>query len=250
MTHFNANNQLEVEVHCQPGSSGFQRSANMTFADLISDILRNKPDGMTPQEIRDTIKRDYPGYYGTESQRRNVEKGHYSSLDHALQAQVYVASRKGRFQIDRSSKPFRMTLSNTDNIEFNESADETIDTENLERLEAGIGTLYVLGTNLFTKEGNEIIKIGITSGDVEARITQLYTTGVPFRFRVIKTIETANYSELEHSLHKLLDPYRINRSREFFLDTCLDYVDKVASLHKSILTNAEQGGAHQSTTAP
>lgn len=116
--------------------------------------------------------------------------------------------------------------------------DEDIESENLERLEAGIGTLYVLGTSLFTKEGDEIVKIGITSGNVENRIAQLYTTGVPFRFRVITQFETKNYAELEQSIHKLLDPYRLNRSREFFIEKCLPYVEKIVSVHKYI-----QGGA-------
>lgn len=209
----------------------------MTFSDLISNILEGKPDGMTPQEIRDYIKSDYPSYYGTESHQNNVEKGHYNSLDHALQAQIYVASRNGRFIIDRSSRPFRMTIDSSAESGFGNSGEDDIGTENLGRLEAGLGTLYVLGTNLHTKEGHEIIKIGITSGDVEARITQLYTTGVPFRFRIIKTVETANYSELEKSLHKLLTPYRINASREFFLDTCLQYIDQITSIHQHILSN-------------
>lgn len=210
----------------------------MTFADLISNILKNHPEGMTPQEIRDRIKSDHPDYYGTESQQNNVDKGHYNSLDHALQAQVYVASRNERFSVDRSSRPFIMTLDTSGGTGLGDIGGEDIGTENLERLEAGLGTLYILGTNLFTKEGLEIIKIGITSGLVEARINQLYTTGVPFKFRIIKTIETANYSELEKSLHKLLTPYRINASREFFLDTCLQYVDQIASIHKQILINS------------
>jgi hypothetical protein len=211
----------------------------MTLSDLITNILRDKPEGMTPQEIRDVIKLEHPEFYGTTSHQRNVDKGHYNSLDHALLAQIYVASGGGRFQIDRSSRPFRMMLGDTEESGFDTAPEEIIDTENLERLEAGVGSLYILGTNLFTKDGHEIIKIGITTGDVETRITQLYTTGVPYRFRIIKTIDTANYNELELSLHKLLAPYRINRSREFFLDTCLDFVDQVATLHQQIIKKAE-----------
>ena len=113
-------------------------------------------------------------------------------------------------------------------------ADENIDGENLEKLEEGVGTLYVLGTNLFTKEGDEIVKIGITTGSVESRIDQLYTTGVPFRFRVIKTVETRNYYELEQSIHKLLDLHRVNRSREFFSAKCLPFIDQIVSLHNDI----------------
>ena len=72
------------------------------------------------------------------------------------------------------------------------------------------------------KRGEEIVKIGIATGSVDARINQLYTTGVPFRFRVIKEFGK-NYYELEQALHRLLEPYRINRSREFFTDKCLPY---------------------------
>ena len=206
----------------------------MSFVDLIRQILLSHPEGMTPQQIRDTVKANYPDFYGTESHRRNVEKGHYKDLDHALLAQIYVASRTdGQIYVDKSQKPIKLTLAPgaSDDISV---PDEEIDTENLEKLEAGVGILYVLGTNLYTKSGEEIVKIGITTGDVESRINQLYTTGVPFRFRVIKEFETANYYELEQSIHKLLDPYRINRSREFFTEKCLSYIDQVISIHKEI----------------
>jgi hypothetical protein len=210
----------------------------LSFVDLIRQILRSHPEGMTPQQIRETVKANYPDFYGTESHHRNVEKGHYKDLDHALLAQIYVASRTGgQIFVDRSQKPIRLTLvpGASDDISV---PDEEIDTENLERLEAGVGTLYVLGANLYTKGGEEIVKIGITTGTVESRINQLYTTGVPFRFRVIKEFETTNYYELEQSLHKLLDPYRINRSREFFTEKCLPYVEQIISIHKDIHSKA------------
>ena len=52
----------------------------MGFAELLRQILRNHPEGMTPQQLRDVIKAEHPSFYGTESHRRNVEKGHYSPL--------------------------------------------------------------------------------------------------------------------------------------------------------------------------
>ena len=189
---------------------------------------------MTPQQLRDKIKTDHPEYYGTESHRRNVEKGHYKDLDHALLAQIYVASRSaGQIAVDRSQKPIKLTVGSGP-VDDNSAIDEEIDTENLEKLEAGVGTMYVLGTHLYTKDGEEIIKIGITTGSVDARINQLYTTGVPFRFRVIKEFETKNYYELEQAIHKLLEPYRINRSREFFTDKCLPYVEQIVAIHQGI----------------
>ena len=210
----------------------------MSFADLIRQILRANPEGMTPQQIRETVKSNYPTFYGTESHRRNVEKGHYKGLDHALLAQIYVASRTGgQVVVDKTQKPIRLTVrpSGGDDVSV---PDEDIDTENLERMEAGVGTLYILGTHLYTKDGLEIVKIGITTGSVESRITQLCTTGVPFRFRVIKSFETRNYYELEQAAHRLLDPYRINQSREFFTEKCLPYIEQLLQMHKSIQDTA------------
>lgn len=206
----------------------------MTFAELIKGILRKHPQGLTPQQIREIIKRDHPTYCGTEAHQRNVEKGHYKDLEHALLAQIYVTARSGgQFYVDKSFKPFVMSLVPGAAQEVN-LPDEEIEAESLEKLEAGIGRLYVLATSLYTKEGEEIVKIGITTGTVENRISQLHTTGVPLRFRVMKDIETKNYYELEQSLHKLLDPYRINKSREFFTDKCLPFVDKVVAIHNEI----------------
>ncbi len=211
----------------------------VTFTDLIKLILKGRPDGMTPQEIRDIIKSNHPEFFGTESHRRNVEKGHYKDLEHALLQQIYNVAyhTTGHIFVDQSQKPFLLSVTPglIDNTSF---PDEEINSENLEKLEDGIGRLYVLGTSLFTQDGEEIVKIGITTGAVENRISQLYTTGVPFRFRVIKDVETNNYYELEQALHKLLDPYRINKSREFFTDKCLPFVDKVIAMHNEIHGNA------------
>jgi T5orf172 domain len=164
----------------------------VSFFELIRQILRTRPEGMTPQQLRDRIKTDHPDYYGTESHRRNVEKGHYKDLDHALLAQIYVAARSAsQIAVDKSQKPIKLLVipGPVDDVEV---IDEQIDSENLEKLEAGVGTMYALGTHMHTKEGEEILKIGITTGSVDARINQLYTTGVPFRFRVIKEFETKN----------------------------------------------------------
>jgi hypothetical protein len=189
---------------------------------------------MNPQQIREVIKVNHPDFYGTESHRRNVEKGHYKDLDHALLASIYVAARNaGQINVDDTQKPIRLTVTSAEGDDVS-VPDEVIDTENLERLEAGIGTLYVLATNLYTKEGHQIVKIGITTGSVESRGNQLYTTGVPFPFKVIKEFETSNYYKLEQSIHSLLDPYRINRSREFFTEQCLPYVEQIISIHKDI----------------
>ncbi|AEK81710.1 conserved hypothetical protein [Pseudomonas protegens Pf-5] len=113
-------------------------------------------------------------------------------------------------------------------------ADDFIEGEDLAKLEADIGTLYVLSTGLYTAEQVEIVKIGITSGSVDKRITQLYTTGVPFRFTILSQLETTNYSKLEQALHCLFDKYRINKSREFFTGNCLKFLPDLIAIHRKI----------------
>lgn len=209
----------------------------LSFSDVVRGILREIPAGLTPQEIRSLVKAQYPAYYGTESHVRNVERGNYKDLDHALLARIYIACRNARdIFVDKSQKPHRMSWEpSTEPLELNEP--EIIEGEDLEKLAADIGTLYILGTNLFTAEGVEIIKIGITTGLVEKRITQLYTTGVPFRFRLISQLETTNYSKLEQALHFLFDKHRINKAREFFTSNCLAYIPELIAIHKKIEEN-------------
>lgn len=206
----------------------------MSFTDIVRTILRANPNGMTAQAIRDTVRSDYPDYYGTESHIRNVRSGNYKDVDHAVLARTYIACRSANdIVVDKTQKPYKMTITSSSDL-VDMSTDESIDDENLEKLEADIGTLYILGTNLFTREGTEIIKIGITTGPVEKRIQQLYTTGVPFRFRIISQFETTNYSKLEQSLHSIFDPYRINKAREFFTERCLQHINKLIEIHQQI----------------
>lgn len=209
----------------------------MKFIELIRMILRDRPEGATPQQIRDQIKADYPDGYGTAAHRRNVDKGHYNNLDHALLAEIYIATRQASdIFADKSTRPMTLTMEPSSSIpgEIEGEAEDLIESENLLLLEQGFGTVYVLGTGLFTKSGVEIVKIGITTGDVSARIRQLYTTGVPTKFRVIETFDVQNYAELEQALHKILDPFRINRAREFFTEHCLPYIEKIVKIHVEI----------------
>ncbi len=218
----------------------------MKFIDAIRRILASSADGKTPQQIRDTIKVEYPDLYGTESHHKNVEGGHYKDLDHALLAQIYTAVRQAPdIYVDRSTKPHTVSLvAGSDALDRGgEDDSDVIETEDLQRLEAGVGTVYVLGTSLFSEAGEEIVKIGITTGTIEDRIRQLYTTSVPTKFRVIATYDVSNYSELEQSLHRLLEPYRINRAREFFTEKCVPFLRRIASIHMEI--QAGQGDADE-----
>lgn len=201
----------------------------MTFTEAVKQILLSGAMPMTPQEIRDKIKTQYPEFYGTESHKRNVEKGHYQSIDHALLAQIYSLVRTNdSFFCDQTTKPMKVSLTN--------------DTEEIgpaiEDFESVEGVVYVLRTNTFTKDHKEIIKIGFTTQNVERRTSQLFTTGVPFEFQVHSSYKTKNFIELEQALHKLLDPFKINKSREFFTEDALPFIEKIVGIHKTIQKEA------------
>ena len=64
-----------------------------------------------------------------------------------------------------------------------------------------------------------IVKIGMTDRpDVQQRMGDLYTTGVPLPFDcvVAREIEDREAAEIERALHTAFGPNRINPSREFF----------------------------------
>lgn len=77
----------------------------MKFSDVVKNILSSNSNPMTPQEIRDQVKMNQPDFYGTPSHHRNVEKGHYKDLDHALMAQIYsLTGTCDIFQCNKSTK--------------------------------------------------------------------------------------------------------------------------------------------------
>ncbi|MFI8737633.1 GIY-YIG nuclease family protein [Ectopseudomonas toyotomiensis] len=207
---------------------------DLSFTDVVREILRQHPEGLTSQQIREIVKVEYPQHVGTPSHLKNVAAGNYKDVDHAVLARIYLACRGASdITADKSRKPHLMTLL-ADAASGETQADDFIEGEDLAKLEADIGTLYVLSTGLYTAEQVEIVKIGITTGPVDKRISQLYTTGVPFRFTVLSQLETTNYSKLEQALHCLFDKYRINKSREFFTAHCLQFLPDLIAIHRKI----------------
>jgi T5orf172 domain len=194
--------------------------------DAVRKILADSQEPLSPPQIKDRIKKEYPHLYNTESHRVGVQKGNYHDLDHALAAPIYNLVRTGtEFIVDRSTKPMRASLVKED------SEEDFIG----EDLEAEVGTVYVLGTGTFTSDGRQIIKIGHTTQQLESRIAQLYTTGTPFLFKELHSWKVRNYIELEQAMHRLLAPFRISRAREFFTDECLSYVMSIMQTHADIL---------------
>ena len=76
------------------------------------------------------------------------------------------------------------------------------------------GVLYVL--RCITMK-DEVYKVGWTSGTAEERARSLSAaTGVPSSFVVVDYWPYEDAEALERNVHAVLDPYRINESREFF----------------------------------
>jgi hypothetical protein len=76
------------------------------------------------------------------------------------------------------------------------------------------GVLYVLRC---MGMGDEVYKVGWTSGTAEQRAKELSSaTGVPSSFVVVEAWRHTDPEGLERSVHAMLSPYRVSDSREFF----------------------------------
>ena len=81
----------------------------------------------------------------------------------------------------------------------------------MENIQSGI--VYVLTNPAMPG----IVKIGKTSRDsVDARLNELYSTGVPVPFECAFAGRIADEGKVERAFHMAFGPYRINPKREFF----------------------------------
>jgi hypothetical protein len=78
-----------------------------------------------------------------------------------------------------------------------------------------------------------LVKIGMTDEqDANARIGQLYTTGVPLPFEVLYACRVDNPAEVELALHVAFAPQRLNPKREFFRIDPTQAIAIMKLLHK------------------
>jgi len=76
-----------------------------------------------------------------------------------------------------------------------------------------VGIVYVLTNPAMPG----IVKIGKTSrGSVDARLSELYSTGVPVPFECAFAGRVLDESKVEKAFHLAFGPYRLNPKREFF----------------------------------
>ncbi len=80
-------------------------------------------------------------------------------------------------------------------------------------LESKPGIIYVLTNPAMPG----LVKIGKTTrGNVDARLSELYSTGVPVPFECEFAGRVADESKVEKAFHLAFGPYRLNPKREFF----------------------------------
>ena len=80
-------------------------------------------------------------------------------------------------------------------------------------MEPELGIVYVLTNPAMPG----LVKIGKTSrAEVEIRLNELYSTGVPVPFECAYAAKVANMEAVERAFHQAFGPYRINAKREFF----------------------------------
>lgn len=76
-----------------------------------------------------------------------------------------------------------------------------------------LGIIYVLTNPAMPG----LVKIGKTSrGSVNARLNELYSTGVPVPFECAFAGRIADEGKVEKAFHMAFGPYRVNPKREFF----------------------------------
>lgn len=78
-----------------------------------------------------------------------------------------------------------------------------------------IGIVYVLSNRVMPG----LVKIGMTTRpELDTRLKELYTTGVPVPFDVEYACEVkaSDCNKIEKALHTAFDPQRVNINREFF----------------------------------
>jgi hypothetical protein len=197
----------------------------LKFGEAVRAVVAEAGEPISPSQIKDRVKVAYPHLYQTEAARLGIEKGNYQSFDHALLNPIYaLVTRSSDFVVDRSHRPMLVSL----------AADDVENSAPEENYEAELGLVYVLSTGLFTDKNQAIVKIGHTTQSLESRISQLYTTGTPFQFKELHSWRVRNYMELEQALHRLLAPFRISRTREFFTAAALPFVESIVKTHNEI----------------
>ena len=90
------------------------------------------------------------------------------------------------------------------------------------------GIVYVLSNEAMPG----LVKIGLTKrNELDARLNELYSTGVPLPFTCEYAVRVKDCEAVEHALHTAFTKDRINPAREFF-KTSVEYIRPILELLK------------------
>ena len=92
-----------------------------------------------------------------------------------------------------------------------------------------------------------LLKIGMTTGCVDARATQLSSTGVPLDFVVEARYKCSDCADFERFVHTSLSEYRFNDKKEFFKIDVGAAKSKISSMHADYLARWVEEFAEQCT---
>jgi hypothetical protein len=101
------------------------------------------------------------------------------------------------------------------------------------------GFVYVM-TNESVPNG---VKIGMTTKHPAQRAKELYTTGVPFPFKVAFAMWVESPSEVEKVTHDYFSQYRMSDAREFFgvgVEEVAKFVTEQYIFSDNVVVNAEE----------
>jgi phage anti-repressor protein len=90
------------------------------------------------------------------------------------------------------------------------------------------GYVYVLSNESMP----EMVKIGKTKRDRSIRAKELYTTGVPTRFKIEFEVFCEDHSAFETAVHNELIECRVNEKREYFKTSVTNAISVIKRLYK------------------
>ena len=92
------------------------------------------------------------------------------------------------------------------------------------------GIVYILSNEAMPG----LIKIGLTKRDgLEARLNELYSTGVPLPFTCEYACRVKDCKAVENALHTAFTKDRINPAREFFRTSVITFASPISLIRES-----------------
>ena len=189
-----------------------------TYMDRIKEVLVNND---TNKDIYDKIVDKYPELLDGKVQQFDGDEKRATQ-----QVKVQITERINHyegvlFEIDRTERPFRYSFIDHNADEIDDD-DDIIISDTVTEEEIDTGYIYILDTNLYTKEGKSIYKIG-KANDIDKRIKQLNSEQGCYQKHILKhSYHVERPYKIEHSIHCVLDKGRVNPKKEGFYSDCVE----------------------------